>query len=43
MTKVEQREIITREEESCTECEKNSFLIDENRGEIICRNCGIVK
>ncbi len=42
MTEVEQRQINRREEESCTECGKNSFLIDEIRGEIVCRNCGVV-
>jgi len=43
MTKVEQRDIIPREEESCAECGKNSFITDEIRGEIVCRNCGVAK
>lgn len=44
MTDVEQRKIAPREEmKTCSECGNNSFLTDKTRGEIVCRNCGIVK
>ncbi|MHA1346869.1 MAG: hypothetical protein ACTSVO_15275 [Candidatus Heimdallarchaeaceae archaeon] len=42
MTKVEQREINAREESCCSECGKTSFLTDEIRGEVVCRNCVVV-
>ncbi|MBY8999526.1 MAG: hypothetical protein KGD64_01300 [Candidatus Heimdallarchaeota archaeon] len=44
MSEIKHRQNINRREErNCEECGKDSLLIDEIRGEIICGNCGTVK
>ena len=43
MAEMKQSQTINRRaEEYCEECGKNSFQIDEIRGEVVCRNCGVV-